>query len=181
VSFQNLPLFAITSTRISNSNDDDDDDTEDKHDDDAFDSSTSSSPFDLDDLTPVTPRSKCPLHTSFKTDDCLVGILNFFTFEDLNNFSLVSKKCYNIRCHQYLDQTRSGTICLDGSIVKNTIELMEKAMQKQWHKSFQDNRRHLRLQGLDNISSDINSINGEFVRSALLSWKLPVLIVRNVC
>jgi hypothetical protein len=137
---------------------------EEDEDDDEFDSSTSSSPFDLDDLTPVTPPSKCPLLTSFETDECLVAILNFLTFEDLNNFSLVSKQCYNIRCHQYLDQTRSGTICLDGSGVKSTIELMEKVKEKQWHKCFQGNRRHLRLQGLNHISSDIKSIDGAFVR-----------------
>jgi hypothetical protein len=134
--------------------------------DDEFDGSTSSSPFDLDDLTPVILHcSKCPLLTTFKTDDCLVDILNFLAFEDLNNFSLVSKQCYNIRCHQYLDQTRSGTIRLDGSGVKNTVELMEKAKQKQWHKFFQGNRSHLRLQGLNHISSEINSIDGDFIRN----------------
>ncbi|KAG7359587.1 F-box domain containing protein [Nitzschia inconspicua] len=139
-------------------------DSEQEDEDDEFDSSTSSCPFEIDDLTPCAPRSQCPLLTSFDTGDCLVNILNYLTFEDLNNFALVSKQCYNIRCHQYLDQTRSGTIRLDGSGVKNTVELMEKAKEKQWHKSFQGNRRHLRLLGLNHISSDIKSINGDFIR-----------------
>lgn len=139
-------------------------DEEEEDEDDCFDNSTSSSPFEIDDLTPVAPRTKCPLLTSFDTDECLVDILNFLTYEELNIFSLVSKQCYNIRCHQYLDQTRSGTILLDGSGVKSTVELMEKAKQNRWHKSFQGNRRHLRLEGLNNISSDIKSINGDFVK-----------------
>jgi hypothetical protein len=158
--FSMFPELASIRDYIDSKSNDDTGDNED----DGFDSSTSSSPFDIDDLTPVTPHSNCPFLTIFTTDECLVDILNFLAFEDLNNFSLVSKKCYNIRCHQYLDQTRSGTIRLDGSGVKSAVELMEKVKQKQWHKSFQGNRRHLRLQGLNHISSDVNSIDGDFVR-----------------
>jgi hypothetical protein len=131
--------------------------------DDELDSSTSSSPFDLDEDVAYIYRTS-PLLQSFQSDDCLLDILNFLTFEDLNTFSLVSKECYNIRCNQYLDQTRSGTICISGKGVKSAVQLMEKVKQGQWHKSFQGNRTHLRLQGLNHLSSDIESIDSSFVR-----------------
>lgn len=134
-----------------------------RDDDDEFDSSTSSSPFDIDEDVAYVYRTS-PLLQRFKSDDCLLDILNFLTFEDLNNFSLASKECYNIRCHQYLDQTRSGTISISGTGVKSAGELMEKVKKGQWHKSFGGNRTHLRLQGLNHLSSDIDSIDSSFVK-----------------
>ena len=95
--------------------------------------------------------------------DCLVYILDFLSFPDMNNFSRVSKECYNVRCHKKLDQTRSGTICL-GKGVQSIVELMLKVREEEWHKSFRGNRTHLHLSGLNCLSSDIESIDEQFIK-----------------
>jgi hypothetical protein len=95
--------------------------------------------------------------------NCLVNILDFLSFADMNNFSRVSKECYNVRCHKKLDQTRSGTICL-GKGVQSIVELMLKVREQEWHKSFRGNRTHLHLAGLNCLSSDIESIDEQFIK-----------------
>jgi hypothetical protein len=95
--------------------------------------------------------------------DCLVNILDFLSFTDMNNFSRVSKECYNVRCHKKLDQTRSGTISL-GKGVQSIVELMLKVREQKWHKSFRGNRTHLHLEGLNCLSSDIESIDEQFIK-----------------
>ena len=94
---------------------------------------------------------------------CLVNILDFLSYEEMNNFSRVSKECYNVRCHKMLDQTRSGTICL-GKGVQSIVELMLKVREEEWHKSFRGNRTHLHLAGLNCLSSDIESIDEQFIK-----------------
>eukprot|EP00533_Pseudo-nitzschia_delicatissima_P000022 CAMPEP_0116106858 /NCGR_PEP_ID=MMETSP0327-20121206/15883_1 /TAXON_ID=44447 /ORGANISM="Pseudo-nitzschia delicatissima, Strain B596" /LENGTH=440 /DNA_ID=CAMNT_0003599545 /DNA_START=108 /DNA_END=1430 /DNA_ORIENTATION=+ len=101
--------------------------------------------------------SKLHLH------NCLVNILDFLTFEEMNNFSRVSRECYNVRCHKHLDQTRSGTICL-GNGVQSIVQLMLKVREQEWHKSFRGNRTHLHLAGLNCLSSDIESIDEQFIK-----------------
>jgi len=95
--------------------------------------------------------------------NCLVNILDFLSLTDMNNFSHVSKECYNVRCHKHLDQTRSGTICL-GKGVQSIVELMLKVREEEWHKSFRGNRTHLHLAGLNCLSSDIESIDEQFIK-----------------
>eukprot|EP00532_Pseudo-nitzschia_australis_P011683 CAMPEP_0168222856 /NCGR_PEP_ID=MMETSP0140_2-20121125/10938_1 /TAXON_ID=44445 /ORGANISM="Pseudo-nitzschia australis, Strain 10249 10 AB" /LENGTH=462 /DNA_ID=CAMNT_0008152575 /DNA_START=134 /DNA_END=1522 /DNA_ORIENTATION=+ len=94
--------------------------------------------------------------------DCLVNILNFLSFQDTNNFSNVSKECYNVRSHKTLDQTRAGTIHL-GNGIQSIRELMMKVRKQEWHKSFRGNRTHLHLSGLNCLSPDIESIDQEFI------------------
>lgn len=97
--------------------------------------------------------------------NCLVNILEFLSFPDMNNFSLVSKECYNVRCHKSLNQTRSGTIRLGNGNggVQSIVELMLKVRKQKWHKTFRGNRTHLNLMGLNCLSSDIESIDEEFI------------------
>jgi len=117
--------------------------------------------FDL----PHTPPESGSLSSlsELHVHDCLVYILDFLSFPDMNNFSRVSKECYNIRCHKKLDQTRSGTICL-GKGVQSIVELMLKVREQEWHKSFRGNRTHLHLSGLNFLSSDIESIDEQFIK-----------------
>jgi hypothetical protein len=118
--------------------------------------------FDLPDVSSGGSRSSSclsPLHIH----DCLVNILDFLSFTDMNNFSRVSKECYNVRCHKKLDQTRSGTISL-GKGVQSIVELMLKVREQEWHKSFRGNRTHLHLEGLNCLSSDIESIDEQFIK-----------------
>ena len=135
-------------------NEDDDDD----HDDD-----------DEEEVSPPTrfglgSRSSCL--SCLRIHNCLVNILEFLSFPDTNNFSLVSKECYNVRCHKSLNQTRSGTIRLGSSGnggVQSIVELMLKVRKRKWHKRFRGNRTHLHLTGLNCLSSDIESIDEEFI------------------
>jgi len=115
-------------------------------------------------LLEVSSASHSPLLSSFPSHDCLLDVLNFLSFHDLNTFALVSKECYNLRCHSYLDQTRSGTIRLNGAGVQNTVELMKKVRKKRWYQSFRGNRTHLRLIGLNHLSADIETIDAKFVQ-----------------
>ena len=117
--------------------------------------------FDLPDKSLESGWSSC--FSELHAHDCLVYILDFLSFPDMNNFSRVSKECYNVRCHKKLDQTRSGTICL-GRGVKSIVELMLKVREQEWHKSFRGNRTHLHLSGLNCLSSDIESIDEHFIK-----------------
>lgn len=117
--------------------------------------------FDLSDVSPESGWLSCL--SELYAHDCLVNILDFLSFEDMNNFSRVSKECYNMRSHKKLDQTRSGTICL-GNGVSSIVELMLKVREQEWHKSFQGNRTHLHLSGLNCLSSDIESIDEQFIK-----------------
>lgn len=117
--------------------------------------------FDLCDASTGSRSSSCL--TQLHEHDCLVNILDFLSFTDMNNFSRVSKECYNVRCHKKLDQTRSGTICL-GKGVQSIVELMLKVREEEWHKSFRGNRTHLHLAGLNCLSSDIESIDEQFIK-----------------
>jgi hypothetical protein len=117
----------------------------------------------LDGLSELANLSS-PLLTTFQNHDCLLDILEYLTFDDLNNFSLLSKECYNIRSHTSLDQTRSGIIRLNGSGVQTAAELMKKIRTEKWHTAFQGNRTHLRLLGLNRLSSDIDPIDADFLQ-----------------
>jgi hypothetical protein len=103
--------------------------------------------------------------SSLHDHDCLLAILEFLSWEDLNSFSLSSKECCEIRGHSSLDQTRSGTIAL-GKGVSNAIELMEKVRERQWSEAFSGHRTHLRLSGLTHLSSKIDSLDSEFINNA---------------
>ena len=94
--------------------------------------------------------------------DCLLTILGFLSWEDLNVFSLASSGCYKIRSHPSLDQTRSGTIRL-GKGVSNARELMDKARNEHWSDAFCGHRTHLRLSNLTFLSSNIDPIDQAFI------------------
>jgi len=121
--------------------------------------------FDLSetDVSPGSRSCSLPCLSLLDAYDCLVSILGFLSFADTNNFSRVSKECYNVRCHKKLDQTRSGTICF-GKGVQSIVELMLKVRDQEWHKSFRGNRTHLHLSGLNYLSSDIESIDEQFIK-----------------
>jgi hypothetical protein len=95
--------------------------------------------------------------------DCLLYILEFLPWQDLNKFSPVSRECRKVRRHPSLDQTRSGTISL-GKGAANAIELIDVVREQQWPKAFSKNRTHLRLSGLMHLSSYIEPINDNFIR-----------------
>ena len=42
--------------------------------------------------------------------DCVVHILSFLPFEDMNSFAICSRHCRETRSNEFLDQTRTGTI-----------------------------------------------------------------------
>ena len=94
--------------------------------------------------------------------DCLLTILAFLSWEDLNVFSLASKGCHRVRSDRSLDQTSSGTIEL-GNGVSNVKELMDKARIEQWSNNFCGHRTHLRLSGLTYLSSNIDPIDADFI------------------
>lgn len=116
---------------------------------------------DVGGTSPSSSSSSCL--SQLYIHDCLVNILDFLSFIDMNNFSRVSKECYNVRCHKKLDQTRSGTISL-GKGVQSIVELMLKVREQKWHNSFRGNRTHLHLEGLNCLSSDIESIDEKFIK-----------------
>jgi hypothetical protein len=123
---------------------------------------------DEDEVPPPTrfgPGSRSSSLSCLRIHNCLVNILEFLSFLDMNNFSLVSKECYNVRCHKSLNQTRSGTIRLGSGNggVQSIVELMLKVRKQKWHKTFRGNRTHLHLMGLNCLSSDIESIDEEFI------------------
>jgi hypothetical protein len=111
------------------------------------------------------PMSFQSLASLLPLDDhhCLVPVLSFLSFEDLNSFALASKECYTLRCHKSLDQTRSGSIIL-GKGVTSTVELMDKIREGGWSKDFRGHRTHLRLLGLNHLTSDIESIDEQFIK-----------------
>jgi hypothetical protein len=96
--------------------------------------------------------------------DCLLTILTFLSWTDLNNFSLVSKGCYQMRTHPSLDQTRSGTIYL-GNGVSTAKEFLDKARTEHWSDTFCGHRTHLRLCNLTHLSSNIESIDDVFMNT----------------
>lgn len=108
----------------------------------------------------VLPNALSTLHDH----DCLLSILGFLSWEDLNVFALASKECCQVRNHPSLDQTRSGTISL-GKGVSNIKELMEKARREQWSNTFCGHRTHLRLSGLTYLSSNIDPVTQDFVNT----------------
>ncbi len=99
---------------------------------------------------------------TLRDHDCMLVILQFLSWEDLNTFSLASRGCYRIRNHASLDQTRSGTIVL-GKGVSDVKELIDKARQENWSDTFSGQRTHLRLSGLTHLSSNIDPIDGAFL------------------
>lgn len=96
--------------------------------------------------------------------DCLLVVLSFLSWKDLNNFSTVSKSCHEVRNHAFLDQTRSGTIFL-GSGVSTAKEFLDKVRTERWSDAFCGHRTHLRLFNLTYLSSNIEPINDEYLNT----------------
>jgi hypothetical protein len=108
----------------------------------------------------VLPDHIATLHNH----DCLLTILAFLSWKDLNNFSLVSNNCHRVRSHASLDQTRSGTIYL-GHGVSTAMEFLDKARTEGWSDAFGGNRTHLRLVNLTHLSSNIEPIDRAFLNT----------------
>ncbi|CAJ1954610.1 unnamed protein product [Cylindrotheca closterium] len=102
--------------------------------------------------------------TILREHDCLVNALQFLSPEELNTFALTSKGCHHERCHNSLDQTRSGTIVL-GQGASDTIEFIEKVNENKWADKFQGNLTHLRLKHLPHLSAKIEPINEVFIQN----------------
>jgi hypothetical protein len=100
-----------------------------------------------------------PSLLSLYNHDCLLQILQFLHWEDLNNFAITSKQCKKVRNHDWLDQTRSGTIRLNKANISNVMEFMEQIRARQWTKAFCGERTHLRLTGLTRLSSGSDHID----------------------
>jgi hypothetical protein len=116
---------------------------------------------------PSTVESEFPPSLqSLYTHDCLLQILQFLPWEDLNTFAITSKQCRTVRKHDWLDQTRSGTIRLDKADISNVMEFMEQIRVRQWSQAFCGPRTHLRLTGLTRLSSGSDHI--DFNRIATL-------------
>ena len=107
-----------------------------------------------------------PSLLSLYNHDCLLQILQFLPWEDLNIFAIASKQCRKVRNHDWLDQTRSGTIRLNKANISNVMEFMEQIRARQWSQAFCGQRTHLRLTGLTRLSSGSDHI--DFNRIATL-------------
>jgi hypothetical protein len=107
-----------------------------------------------------------PSLLSLYNHDCLLQILQFLPWEDLNIFATASKECKNVRNHDWLDQTRSGTIRLNKANISNVMDFMEQIRARQWSQAFCGQRTHLRLMGLTRLSSGSDDI--DFNRIATL-------------
>ena len=133
---------------------------------DARESTTSCQDDDEDDedddnsMGGVLPDRLSTLHDH----DCLLAILSFLSWRDLNNFSIVSRRCHEVRRHVSLDQTRSGTILL-GNGVSTAKDFLDKAKAERWSEAFCGHRTHLRLFNLTHLSSNIDPINDAFVNT----------------
>lgn len=107
-----------------------------------------------------------PSLISLYNHDCLLQILQFLPWEDLNTFAITSKQCRTVRNHDSLDQTRSGTIRLNKANISNAMEFMEQVRIRHWSQAFCGQRTHLRLTGLTRLSSGSDHI--DFNRIAIL-------------
>lgn len=119
---------------------------------------------------PPPPPSDTSCLTPLHDHDCIVYILDFLSWSDLNNFAQVSQECCDFRNHASLEQTRSGTIKIDGTGCKNAIDLLNVIKERQYSsKVFKGNRTHLRLEGLNNLGSYIEPINEVYIRTEVES------------
>lgn len=127
------------------------------------DDNVSSLPGPIEFDTPSNSSQSLAMLLPLDSHNCLVPVLSFLSFDDLSSFSLTSKECYTLRCHKSLDQTRSGCISL-GKGVTSTVGLMDKIRESGWSKDFRGHRTHLHLSGLNHLSSDIESIDEQFIK-----------------
>jgi hypothetical protein len=109
--------------------------------------------------------------------DCLLHVLEFLSWEDLNSFAMTCRLGREIREDPWLDQTRCGTIRIEKSPQKkttavsiaksnNTMEFMDKIRERKWSEAFCGQRTHLRLLNLLDLCSSDDQI--DFNRIATL-------------
>jgi len=86
-------------------------------------------------------------------DDCVVKALSFLSFEDMNSFAMCSRRCHEVRSHESLDQTRSGTIivCSEETSIRSICNAI---VTGRWRSVFRGNRTHLKIENIGNISSE---------------------------
>jgi len=71
-------------------------------------------------------------------------------FQDLNEVAMVDRRCRDMRNHESLNQTRSGTIVLTRTTT--TRESLRRAMlERGWNAVFSGNRTHLVVFGLKRV------------------------------
>jgi len=83
-------------------------------------------------------------------DDCLVLILSHLSTNDLNNVAMCSRRFREVRAHESLNQTRTGTIiCREGTTIQ---ALFDAIVLRRWNQVFQGNRTHLKIVGLERLT-----------------------------
>lgn len=112
--------------------------------------------------------------------DCLLHVLEFLPWEDLNSFAMTCTLGRDIRKDHWLDQTRCGTIRIEKSSrstndkttlpkkkkANNTMEFMDKIRERRWSEAFCGQRTHLRLLNLPDMCRSDDQI--DFNRIATL-------------
>ena len=83
-------------------------------------------------------------------DHCVLAILKYLSVEELNSVVVyISSRYYELRNHDSLDQTRTGTItCTENT----TLESIRNAfITQEWNQVFTGNRTRLKVVGLDRM------------------------------
>lgn len=84
-------------------------------------------------------------------DNCLVHMLSYLPFEDLNSVDVCNRHCREVRRHESLDQTRSGTIvCRENTTIES---LLNAVANNRWRNIFKGNRTNLRIEGFERLPS----------------------------
>lgn len=88
--------------------------------------------------------------------DCIVNILSYLPFEDMNNISVCSRACRDARNNDSLDQTREGTIvCMPGS---NAQSIQHAIVSREWNNVFAGNRTHLKIENIESLDKGPGSV-----------------------
>ena len=76
-----------------------------------------------------TPNATSALSLTSLNDNCLVLMLSNLPFQDLNSFAMCNRQCCELRRHESLDQTRSGTIvCGEDSTIRSLFDAPSSTM-----------------------------------------------------
>lgn len=79
-------------------------------------------------------------------NDCVVHILSYLSYEDMNTFAECSRECHELRGHESLDQTRSGTIVCTTRTTAQSF--FNKIRERRETSVFSGNRTRLKIVGL---------------------------------
>lgn len=82
--------------------------------------------------------------------DCLLHILSYLHFDDLNSIAICSRRYRTARAHESLDQTRTGTIIISEHN-RTCASFFNRVTSNGWNEVFQGNQTHLKIDGLENL------------------------------